>query len=588
MGIDASAVASGLGVDLEHKNLRENSILNVPQRIMVPAQGASASSYSTDKFRAFSHTEVGEKLGWGSPAHLAAMELLPANGDGVGTIPVTFYPLEDDPAGVAASGDLTPSGTATKATSHRLRISGKLSAQYAVDEGALDAAGISELLGRIGDAVEAVIWMPVEVDYTYGTVTATPDGSNTGDGTVDSLSVTGSPRPGNWTLTCTAESPDDGTFQLTDPNGTVVADDLNVGAQDVGGVGFTINDGAEDYDVGDSFTITVPATKIDFDSKWKGASANGIKVEVLGESVGISYAITQPTGGSGNPSLSGALDQVGNVWETLGLNPMNPDDTTTLDALQTFGDGKWNEQVPHPVIFFVGNNAVTPAEATATTSGRRDDQVNGQLVAPGSPNLPLQIAARQLARIARVAQNNPAKGYVGQKADGIVAGKDSEQWTYAQRDAAIKLGTSVVEVADGVVYLGDICTMYRPAGEEPPAYRFAVNIVKLMQASYNFELEFSAEEWAAAPLIPDGTPTVEPTAKTPSMAKGAAASIVDALGLAAVIADPKIAKKNIAAVIDEGNPDRLNLTITFRLSGNTRIKAVTIKWGFNFGQALAA
>lgn len=582
MGVDASAVARVLGIDTIFEDLRVGNALFLPQRIAVIAQGASAATYANAKKQVTSGVQAGQEFGFGSPAHLIARELLPANGDGVGTIPVTIYPLDDDGSGVAAAGDITPSGSQTEQASYRVAVNEILSEAFVIPVG----ASVTDVCALIGEAISAVLEMPVAVTYTYGTVTATPDGGNTGDGTVDTLSVTGAPVPGDYELECIATAVDGGTFKLTAPDGTLIADDIDVtaGAQDEGGIGFTINDGATDFAVGDLFTITVPGTKVDLTAKWKGASGNDLYVEVRGESLGTVFTVTQPTGGLVNPDVDSALALMGNVWETMGLNAMEIADTTTLGKLSTFGEGRWGELVRKPLVFFTGNTATTVANATAVSSGRRTDRVNAQLVAPGSKELPFVVAARQLARIAAVANNNPPTDYGSQRATGLVPGADEDQWDYAQRDQAVKAGSSTIEVKDGEVSIGDVITFYRPSGDPTPAYRYVVDIVKLQNIIYNVDLKFAVPSWDGAPLIPDGQPTVNPNARKPRDAKAEVSSVIDALALAAIISDPEATKEGTTAAIDGGNPKRLNLRVKpIKLSGNTNILDVELAFGFFFG-----
>jgi hypothetical protein len=70
--------------------------------------------------------------------------------------------------------------------------------------------------------------------------------------------------------------------------------------------------------------------------------------------------------------------------------------------------------------------------------------------------------------------------------------------------------------------------------------------------------------------------------------KAEAASILDDLGMAAIIADPETSKKSITATIDSSNPKRINLVVPIRLSGNTNVKDVQINFAFFFGGQLAA
>ena len=113
MGVDASAKARVVGITTEYRDLRAGNVLYLPQRIAVFAQGASAVPYSTEKWQATSAGAGGSRYGFGCPIHDILRELFPVNGDGVGTIPVTVYPLEDAAGATPAVGDVTPSGTAS-------------------------------------------------------------------------------------------------------------------------------------------------------------------------------------------------------------------------------------------------------------------------------------------------------------------------------------------------------------------------------------------------------------------------------------------------------------------------------------------
>jgi phage tail sheath gpL-like len=192
-------------------------------------------------------------------------------------------------------------------------------------------------------------------------------------------------------------------------------------------------------------------------------------------------------------------------------------------------------------------------------------------------------AARQLARIAVVANNNPPADYGSQSATGLAPGTDGEQWTYTERDVAVKAGSSTVEVRDGVVTVADTVTFYHPDGDPTPAYRYVCDIVKLQNVIFNLNLIFATAEWDGAPLIPDNQPTVNRSAKTPKAAVAAVSSMIDSLALNAIISDPVTAKVNTFAEIDAGNPKRLNMSITIQLSGNDNILSADLNFGFFFG-----
>jgi phage tail sheath gpL-like len=359
--------------------------------------------------------------------------------------------------------------------------------------------------------------------------------------------------------------------------GAVVAND--VAADMVAAINAVLEQPVVATDTTGEATLTV---------KWAGVTGNDVEVEVipvLGETVGVVFTIVQPTGGLVNPDVTDALAQMGNVWESMVLNALNIADTTTLNLFQDHGEGRWGELVRKPYVCFTGNTAVTVSSATAVSDARKTDRINAQLVAPGSVNLPCVVAARQLARIAKVANNNPPTDYGAQRATGLIPGDDGDQWTYLDRDSAVKKGSSTVEVNDGVVSIGDVVTFYHPTGNPLPEYRFVCDIVKLQNIIFNLDLIFSAQEWAGAPLIPDDQPTVNPNARKPKSAKTQANAMIDSLGLNAIISDPKTAKKATVASINSQNPKRLDLEVTVQLAGNSNIKGVTLNFGFFFGTA---
>lgn len=485
--IDPQAVARVLGIETKFRDLRGGGILYLPQRLAIVGQGSDAVIYPTDKLTVTDAFTVGQTYGFGSPLHLAVQQLLPVNGDGVGTVPVTVYPLEADVSGVAASGDITPSGTATRSAEYQVDVNGIRSNSFVID----DADTVATICASITAAINAVVDMPV--------------------------------------------------------------------------------------------IATGNATGVGLAAKWSGVSSNGITVTMVGPTdAGISFAVTQLSGGLVNPDVQPALDQIGNVWETMVLNCLDLDDTTALDTYATFGEGRWGALVRKPLIVFTGHN-YDDTTVKAITDARPTDRTNATLPAPGSVNLPFVIGARELARVVVVATRNPARDYGSLQATGLTPGADSEQWDYLQRDAAVKAGASTVEVRDGVVTLGDIITMYHPSGDPVPAYRYVCDIVKLQNILFNLDLIFATTEWDGAPLIPDDQPTTNRDAKKPKTAVAAVAALLDALGLEALISDPESAKENTVAGINAQNPKRLDLATVVQLSGNTNIISVDLNFGFYFG-----
>jgi phage tail sheath gpL-like len=490
MGVDATAVARVTGVTTSFKNLRGGNVVFLPQHIAVIAQGATSVDFDTEKFQALSHRQVGETLGWGSPAHLIVRELLPDNGDGVGSIPVIVYPITDAyDVGVAATGTITPSGTASAAGTYQVRIGGILSAPFSIAAGAITVATVTAAMVA---AINATIHMPMIAT--------------------------------------------DGT------------------------------------------------TVVNLAAKWQGVlSGADCTVEIVGDDLGVVFTIVQPTGGSGEPDIDGALAQIGNVWETLIVNGIGT--SASLDTIQEFGETRWGTLVKKPLIAVGGSAATDATLLIAVGNARKDDRINSVVNVPGTVSLSFVIAARAAARMAVLAQNNPPTDYANQRLNTILPGADGDQWDFATRDLLVKAGIGTTELRDGVVVMSDTVTFYHPDGEEPPAYRYAVDIVKVSQVIFNADLIFSSDDWAGMPLIPDNQPTTNANARKPKMAKAELSALFDSLGLEAILSDPQYAKDNTTATINTTNPKRLDVVTTFKIAGNTNIISVGLNWGFYFGTA---
>ena len=485
--IDASAVARVVGIQTEFVDTRNGQTVFLPQRIAVVGQGATASVYSNTKAQVLSAFEVGQAYGFGCPLHLACQQLFPVNGDGVRTIPVTVYPLDDDGAGTASAGDITPTGTATETASIRVLINNIPSAQITVVTG---EAG-TDLESRIADAISANVDMPM--------------------------------------------------------------------------------------------TAAAGADVVDLTSKWKGASANDLIIEIDGAVAGINFAITQPAGGAANPDVDDALNQVGDVWETLVINCLDLADTTTLDKFQTWGDGRWGALTRKPAIVFTGNPSTTVANAIAVSDTRKTDKVNVATPLPGSSELPLVIAARWVSRIAVRSNNQPGYDFGSLPLTGLTPGADGDQWDYPSRDAAVKGGSSTIEIKSGVPNISDTVTFFHPDGDPTPAYRFVVDIIKLQNIIFNVDLEFASTKWDGKILVPDADTVIVDYAVQPKDARSAAGLITDNLGLNGLISDAAGTKSSTRALINDQNPKRLDMVIPVKVSGNANIISIDLDFGFFFG-----
>lgn len=98
------------------------------------------------------------------------------------------------------------------------------------------------------------------ISKTGGTITVPATGTagagNTGDGTCSGVSGGVLVKCGIYTLTCIATGGDSGIFSVTDPDGYALPQ-ATVGVAYINSqINFILNDGAQDFILGDTFTIT--------------------------------------------------------------------------------------------------------------------------------------------------------------------------------------------------------------------------------------------------------------------------------------------------------------------------------------------
>lgn len=155
--ISPSAVARVVGIKTQFKDMRQGRVAILPQHLAVIGQGNSDAVYPSEKIRLTSAAEVGQRFGYGSPLHLAARQLFPVSGDGVGSVPVTFIPLSDAVASVAATAGITPTGTATAQGAITVTVGGVQSQAALIEVGDTP----TDVSTKIITAINATLEMPV-------------------------------------------------------------------------------------------------------------------------------------------------------------------------------------------------------------------------------------------------------------------------------------------------------------------------------------------------------------------------------------------------------------------------------------------
>lgn len=95
---------------------------------------------------------------------------------------------------------------------------------------------------------------------TTGVATYAAGAGNTGNGACGAIVTSAGVKPGVYTGECIKAAANAGTFRLEDPDGIFVGNVVVGAAFAGGGLAFTLADGATDFVVGDTFTISLPTS----------------------------------------------------------------------------------------------------------------------------------------------------------------------------------------------------------------------------------------------------------------------------------------------------------------------------------------
>ena len=141
-------------------------------------------------------------------------------------------------------------------------------------------------------------------------VVDTPAGTGNGTMVVTVVGVDEVPIPGSWVLKCTFAVAEGGVWNLTDPNGNIVADNLTlrVGAGlvttfNVAGLTMAITEGGTDFAADDTFTMVVVANGKMVPFVVGGVAGAGIPSAVISYDVVAAGAGDEPC----RPAISGEV-----------------------------------------------------------------------------------------------------------------------------------------------------------------------------------------------------------------------------------------------------------------------------------------
>lgn len=325
-------------------------------------------------------------------------------------------------------------------------------------------------------------------------------------------------------------------------------------------------------------------------TKWKGTTSASLKSKItFDNAAGLSYSMTDETAGAGAVDISGALDQFGEQWYTIVINPYG---SATFDALETFNGlpdpenptGRYSGQIFKPFVALFGSVLDDKDDIIAITdaAARRDQVTNVHCPAPKSDGFPWEAAANAAYLFARTMQDNPeldinnmaypdmpvpSNGLIGDMAD------------YATRDLLLKEGSSTVILKDGNYVVQDFVSTYHVDGEDPLQYNYARNLNLDWNLAYAYRLleEIYVKDHV---MVKDNQVTSASKAIKPKEWKAILEEFFADLAVRALINEPEFSVSSLVVQVSTTNPNRFETFFRYKRTGVARIESTDVEAGF--------
>lgn len=334
-----------------------------------------------------------------------------------------------------------------------------------------------------------------------------------------------------------------------------------------------------------------------FETKWKGATSNGLSISILygnptGRSIltaGLSYAQTSTSNGTGGVDLAASLAQFGDDWYTMVTNPYG---SAQLDVLEQFNGlpndenptGRYSGLVYKPFCAYFGSTLSDKDDlADITDDANRVAQVTNVLCpAPASLGFSWEAVANMVALASVIYQNSPNLDVNNLSYPDMPTpfnGNIGDMKDYNNRDFLVKKGCSTVLLKNGAYVVQDLVTTYHLEGEVPLQYSYPrnLNIDWNMADSYRtFERLYLQDKT----LVADGQIVDVDGCIKPKEWKGLVYELFDNIAEKALINDPEFSKSSMVVNISTLNPNRFETTFKYKRTGIARIESTTASAGF--------
>ena len=345
--------------------------------------------------------------------------------------------------------------------------------------------------------------------------------------------------------------------------------------------------------LGAPVTSTVSGSVVTSTTKWKGitaAESNIYVVDTIG--TGFTFTAATTTPGTGVPSLTNALNNFGDQWNTVVISGYGLESTTAA-ALEAFNGvtgvanptGRWQGIVMKPFVALCGSVASAYTTVTAITNGGTYP-VNMTISADpciGSSGFSFEAAANFAAGWLPILVNAPQNNLAGiYLPDMPLPPASFANPQYSDRDAAVQLGSSTTSISNGQYLVQDFVTTYHPTGENPPIFAKCRDI--MLDLNIWFAWKTIVYQSIIDKVICNDDDIVNAAnVIRPKDVKSFLVGMINDLVNRGFIANAAFSIASISVSINQTNPDRLDITWQYQRTGNAAIVAMTATAGFNYG-----
>lgn len=318
-------------------------------------------------------------------------------------------------------------------------------------------------------------------------------------------------------------------------------------------------------------------------AKWSGVTGNDISLNVnIRQSdaalpAGVGVTLTAMTEGAGEADLTSALQTArdDSTWLTHIVSPYSS--VQAKDAAQSVigrpngATGQYSSQNYKPSVFFCCDTSSDAASLITEGNARREDAAVAIFSAPNFYEVPFEISALIVGKIAASAKSNAASHYEGTELSALELPSSSAfTTTYQTRSSLLEAGISSVFVENSTPILGDCATTYHPQTDAFPAFRYVVDAFKVWCVANDVKTLTASRNGLV--LVQDASlATNQALATDPSVELSQISPLAKAWEQKGWIFSSSFTLKNSTCEIDPDNPDGLIRTIRVILSGNVRV-----------------